>query len=441
MFARPLLLLLLLGTGLTAASGPKKTIYDGLLRHLFENDTLPYRPGAMPICEPGGKLHVNQDMLLLQLFDLDEPTQMLTVDVWVESIWKDCRLNWDPAKFGGIDNFAIKASEIWFPDLLFFESLHGNFEEGMFIYGEATARIFSDGSVQLGTQAVFKIFCRVDISSFPYDSQQCNITFSSWTKDASTFVLTKKPSDESSSDDHAFQSASNGEWQVEGFPSFNTISSRQVGVDESGGRSRDYTEVVFQLRLKRKYLFYQAYMLFPCILLTWLTLFVFLLPAESGEKMGYVTTILLSLFVFLLLVADNIPRSGDSIPTVGVYFCLAIALVSLANVKAVISYNISLKGRDFCMPRNLKWLLSRSRFVGLRLGRGAVPTEESPAPDEGGGAASSEAKEKLNGTSDGHSKQDENQWRYLGIMLDRIFFIVYFFVNLAVTIWILSCGE
>ncbi|PAA66446.1 hypothetical protein BOX15_Mlig016491g1 [Macrostomum lignano] len=149
MFARPLLLLLLLGTGLTAASGPKKTIYDGLLRHLFENDTLPYRPGAMPICEPGGKLHVNQDMLLLQLFDLDEPTQMLTVDVWVESIWKDCRLNWDPAKFGGIDNFAIKASEIWFPDLLFFESLHGNFEEGMFIYGEATARIFSDGSVQL----------------------------------------------------------------------------------------------------------------------------------------------------------------------------------------------------------------------------------------------------------------------------------------------------
>ncbi|PAA52863.1 hypothetical protein BOX15_Mlig026767g2 [Macrostomum lignano] len=426
--------------------GPKNTIYDGLLAYLFENETTPYKANAMPICELGKKLKIQQDMLLIQLFDLDEPTQMLTVDVWVESTWKDCRLTWDPKRFNNIDNFVIKAEEIWYPDLIFYESLHGNFEEGMFIYGESKARIFSDGSIQLGAQAVFKSFCRINIAQFPYDRQRCNITFSSWTKDTSNFLLVKKEEAPGKKEDHAFVSASNGEWMVEGFPSFDRVADRKVGLDEASGRSRQYSEVAFQLRLKRKYMFQQVYMLFPCMLLTWLTLFVFIMPTECGEKIAYVTTILLSLMVFLLMVSDNIPRSGDAVPVLGIYFCIAIALVSLANIKTIISYNISLKGKDFCMPACFIKILESGKYVGLPLthhNEAAVKVISfAMKPRQAGQnpvTRHEDSEVPLSTTNpESHFGQDENKWRFLGIILDRVFLIIYFVLNLAVSIWILT---
>uniref|UniRef100_A0A1I8GE68 Neur_chan_LBD domain-containing protein n=1 Tax=Macrostomum lignano TaxID=282301 RepID=A0A1I8GE68_9PLAT len=322
----------------------------------------------MPICKVGDKLEVSQDMLLYQLFDLDEPTQMLSVDVWVESTWQDCRLVWDPASFNNVTEFAIKSEQIWYPDLIFYESLHGNFEEGMFIYGESTARVRHDG--WLGAQALFKAFCRVNIRQFPYDSQRCNITFSSWTKDARTFRLKRKSGETGDKKDHAFAEASNGEWEVTGFPSYNRMTARNIGVLEN--ETAEYTEVVFQLRLRRKYLFHQTYMLFPCMLLTWLAAFAFFLPTECGERIAYITTILLSLVVFLLLVAENIPRSGDAVPILGVYFCLAVCLVSVANLMVIASYNVSLKPNDFCPP---EWL----RRCCFRLGPlvGFLPTHHN----------------------------------------------------------------
>jgi len=44
---------------------------------------------------------------------------------------------------------------------------------------------------------------------------------------------------------------------------------------------------------------------------------VFLLPADSGEKVSLGVSILVAISVFLLLVANNVPDTSDSVPLLG----------------------------------------------------------------------------------------------------------------------------
>ena len=57
--------------------------------------------------------------------------------------------------------------------------------------------------------------------------------------------------------------------------------------------------------------------------------FVFLLPADSGEKVSLGVTILLSLTVFQLLVAEQMPPS-EQIPIIGEFYLCTMALVSFS---------------------------------------------------------------------------------------------------------------
>jgi len=46
---------------------------------------------------------------------------------------------------------------------------------------------------------------------------------------------------------------------------------------------------------------------------------VFLLPADSGEKVSLGVSILVAISVFLLLVAGNVPDTSDAVPLIGQY--------------------------------------------------------------------------------------------------------------------------
>ena len=69
--------------------------------------------------------------------------------------------------------------------------------------------------------------------------------------------------------------------------------------------------------MRRKYMFFVTYVIFPCLLLSGVLLMVFLLPADSGEKVSLGVSILVAISVFLLLVANNVPDTSDSVPLLG----------------------------------------------------------------------------------------------------------------------------
>ena len=67
-----------------------------------------------------------------------------------------------------------------------------------------------------------------------------------------------------------------------------------------------------------------------------LNLLVFLLPAQSGERVGYSITLLLAIAVFLTIAADNLPKT--SFPTISI-LCLKL-LVDMMISGLVILFTI-----------------------------------------------------------------------------------------------------
>ncbi|GAA6091571.1 cholinergic receptor, nicotinic, alpha 11 [Tachysurus ichikawai] len=78
-----------------------------------------------------------------------------------------------------------------------------------------------------------------------------------------------------------------------------------------------YPDVTFVITIRRRTLYYALNLLIPCVLLSSMTLLIFVLPADSGEKISLGITVLLSLTVFMLLVAEIMPATSDSIPLIG----------------------------------------------------------------------------------------------------------------------------
>ena len=72
------------------------------------------------------------------------------------------------------------------------------------------------------------------------------------------------------------------------------------------------TQVFFYLRLRHKALYYGLNIILPVIVLSFLTTLVFLLPPDSGEKIGYCLTLLLTFMVILTLIATELPTIANS---------------------------------------------------------------------------------------------------------------------------------
>ena len=62
----------------------------------------------------------------------------------------------------------------------------------------------------------------------------------------------------------------------------------------------------------------------------------FAIPCESGERIGFCITVLLAMSVYLLLVADSVPKTSDQIPVLGVNFILTFVEIFLALISTII---------------------------------------------------------------------------------------------------------
>ena len=57
--------------------------------------------------------------------------------------------------------------------------------------------------------------------------------------------------------------------------------------------------------------------MFPCMMMSTLTVLVFCLPPDSGEKIALGVTVLLAFSVFMLAIAEKMPETSESIPLIG----------------------------------------------------------------------------------------------------------------------------
>lgn len=78
----------------------------------------------------------------------------------------------------------------------------------------------------------------------------------------------------------------------------------------------------------------------PCVGISYLTVLVFYLPADSGEKIALCINILLSQTMFFLLISEIIPSTSLALPLLGKYLLFTMFLVGVSVVITIIVLNV-----------------------------------------------------------------------------------------------------
>uniref|UniRef100_A0A8C9A3C6 Acetylcholine receptor subunit beta n=1 Tax=Prolemur simus TaxID=1328070 RepID=A0A8C9A3C6_PROSS len=328
------LLLLLLGAlGTPLPPGVRGSEAEGRLREkLFSG----YDSSVRPAREMGDRVVVSIGLSLAQLISLNEKDEEMSTKVYLDLEWTDYRLSWDPAEYDGIDLLRIAAESVWLPDVVLLNNNDGNFDIALYI----NVVVYSDGSVRWQPPGIYRSSCSIQVTYFPFDWQNCTMVFSSYSYDNSEVSLQTGlgPDGQEQQEIHIHEGTfiENGQWEIIHKPS-RLIQPRG---DSRGGREGQHQEVTFYLIIRRKPLFYLVNVIAPCILITLLAIFVFYLPPDAGEKMGLSIFALLTLTVFLLLLADKVPETSLAVPIIIKYLMFTMVLVTFSVILSVVVLNL-----------------------------------------------------------------------------------------------------
>jgi hypothetical protein len=94
------------------------------------------------------------------------------------------------------------------------------------------------------------------------------------------------------------------------------------------------------MTLRRKTLFYTVNLIIPCVGISCLSILVFYLPADSGEKVALCISILLSQTMFFLLISEIIPSTSLAVPLLGKYLLFTMFLVGLSVLITIVILNM-----------------------------------------------------------------------------------------------------
>lgn len=102
-----------------------------------------------------------------------------------------------------------------------------------------------------------------------------------------------------------------------------------------------YPFVMFVINMRRRTLYFIVNLIFPCVLISFMSVLGFSLPPDSGEKIGLEITTLLSIMMFSQIITGIIPESSLSVPKIGAktLFSLLFYLFSL-YYSLSLSYNL-----------------------------------------------------------------------------------------------------
>ncbi|XP_058982838.1 acetylcholine receptor subunit alpha-like isoform X3 [Musca domestica] len=168
---RTWLLSALMVHGAVAGNPDAKRLYDDLLSN--------YNKLVRPVVNTTDVLKVCIKLKLSQLIDVNLKNQIMTTNLWVEQSWYDYKLRWEPKEYGGVHMLHVPSDHIWRPDIVLYNNADGNFEVTL----ATKATIYSEGLVEWKPPAIYKSSCEIDVEYFPFDEQTCVLKFGSWTYD------------------------------------------------------------------------------------------------------------------------------------------------------------------------------------------------------------------------------------------------------------------
>jgi len=318
-------------------------------KRLYDEILAGYNKLVRPVKNVTDPVTVKFKLKLSQLIDVNLRNQIMTTNLWVEQFWYDHKLVWEPEEFGGVDMLHVPSTHIWLPDIVLYNNADGNFEVTL----ATKATLYNNGLVEWKPPAIYHSSCEMDVEYFPFDEQTCVMKFGSWTYDGFQVDLRHQDAAEKHKDERVRVKSDKEvrapdiveigidlkefyksvEWDILGVPASRNVKFYTC-CDEP------YLDITFNITMRRKTLFYTVNLIIPCMGISFLTVLVFYLPSDSGEKVSLSISILLSLTVFFLLLAEIIPPTSLVVPLLGKFVLFTMILDTFSICVTVVVLNV-----------------------------------------------------------------------------------------------------
>uniref|UniRef100_A0A1I7X6B9 Ligand-gated ion channel 4 n=1 Tax=Heterorhabditis bacteriophora TaxID=37862 RepID=A0A1I7X6B9_HETBA len=306
------------------ADGTEEQLYRTLLNPAkYEKDVRPTTHHTLPT-------NVTFGFLLNQIVEMDERNQVLTTRSWLNINWLDQRLVWNHTEWGGIKTIYIPHQRLWKPDIILVNNAIREYHASLV---STDIMATSDGNVTWLFSALFRSSCPIRVRYYPFDDQECDLKFASWSHDISEIDL-KLNTDKGDLSSYM----NNSEFDL-----LDMIAIRETVKFPSDTQSY-WPTIVIRIQMHRRPLFYVFNHIIPCVLISSMAVLGFLMPPETGEKINMIITTLLSMGVYLQSITESIPPTSEAVPLIGMYYVSSLFMVCLATCVNVITLNMHRNG-------------------------------------------------------------------------------------------------
>lgn len=249
-----------------------------------------YNVNVRPTFNGSEKTDIYYTFYMKSIHSFTESTGKFSITGLVAFVWRDPRISWSTSHppYDIISATFFQAHEVWSPNFV----LANGFGQ-IRTLGAADNSIYfnSTGIAGMYIADMFETTCLSDVTLYPFDSQDCHIEIAPWSVD-DTKIRFITPTSQISLQLYTI----NGMWELDEAITYVSKGS--------------FEHIVFTLHFHRRSLYHVVLFVIPPCVLSLIPSMVFFIPVESGERLGFSITSLLSLLLYQTAIASRLPESS-----------------------------------------------------------------------------------------------------------------------------------
>ncbi|XP_062580162.1 neuronal acetylcholine receptor subunit alpha-9-II-like [Saccostrea cucullata] len=280
---------------------------------LFNGYQKAIRPGA----DRTKPLSITVNFVLISIKEFSEEESKLAVIGAFKFSWSDNRLAWDKKKYGGdLEDTSVLQETVWIPNVVNLNCFSTMKPLGS---DSLSVRVYDTGVISWIPPVLIESTCDADVTYYPFDSQTCLMRF---------YIPGFYPSD-------VIFSPGYSEADMSQYEENNLWKITATRVD-AVLNSLSFQELRIHIEMTRRSSYYIAGLILPICLMSFLQIMAFILPEESGERVGFSITVLLAVAVFLTIIQENLPEASEPSVSLLAYKLLGDVLLGAVITTSVI---------------------------------------------------------------------------------------------------------
>ncbi|CAG7816068.1 unnamed protein product [Allacma fusca] len=283
-----------------------------------------YNPLETPSNAEGLPLKVDFSIVLINVRDIEEMKQLVTLEMNLRVYWTDARLK----NLTGGQKYVVIHPEsfekrLWQPDMFIDHAI--DVKQPMLLTKPLSLRLFMDGAIRYSMRISVTLACQMNFKYYPGDTQHCNVDLKSYAYPNKILTLNWRNGTSSVKLDPALR-LSNYELQVNNSKDFLAKSS-----------SGTYSGIRFTVKMRRDMSYHLLQTYLPSSMFILVTFMSFIMPQDNGG-VTITMTALLTMTAMFAAVRQNTPvvcyaKAIDIWMVVCMFFAFLVLVIQTTTMR------------------------------------------------------------------------------------------------------------